>query len=186
MFLFASAELGFGSWIPTYAIKAKISTPEASSIYSLIFWASNCAFRLIWAYIPTTITKKLFYSLLGLFFSSLTLIFMQQFHLYVAICTVGSFFIGLFTSSIYTFCIALPADNGFSPSSKNTAHFVMANSFGQGFIIAPIGYSMDFFGFKSLIVIVFTLAVVANWSFCQVMSCIDQEKEALAQGDEEI
>jgi len=85
--------------------------------------------------------------------------------MYWGICTFGSCIIGIFTSSIYSFCIALPADNGFKPSTSNTANFVLANSFGEGFLITPIGYGMSIFGYKSLIVIVFILSSIANWSF---------------------
>ena len=83
--------------------------------------------------------------------------------------------------------MTLPSDNGFSPTSKNTANFVLANSLGEGFLITPIGYSMSYFGFKSLIVLSFILISIANWSFYEAMSCMDKDKMVLAdEGHKEL
>ena len=87
----------------------------------------------------------------------------------------------MFTSSIYSFCVTLPSDNGFSPTSKNTANFVLANSLGEGFLITPIGYSMSYFGFKSLIMLSFILIAIANWSFYEALSCMEKDKALVNQ-----
>lgn len=170
MLIFSVTELGFASWIPTYAIKTNVSTPEESGVYSMVFWIANCCFRFFWLYTPRSISEKLRYSLIGLIIASTLLIFMQYFSMYYVVCTFGSFMMGIFTSSIYTFCLALPSDNGFQPSTSNTANFILSNSFGEGFLIAPIGYAMNYFSYKSLILIIFILTVMAHWSFGQAIN----------------
>jgi fucose permease len=51
-FFYATVELGMGSWISTYAIKAGVTDIQGSAIYSMLFWLPNCLGRLGWMYVP--------------------------------------------------------------------------------------------------------------------------------------
>ena len=59
MFTYAGMENGLASWIPTYAIKSKVSAVEGSSFYSFLFWFFNCFSRLIWMYASGRVIDKL-------------------------------------------------------------------------------------------------------------------------------
>jgi len=53
---------------------------------------------------------------------------------------------------------------------------VLANSFGEGLLIMPIGFCMNLFGFKSLIVLVCVFAFVAYWAFERAMLSMGIDK----------
>lgn len=49
-------EVGFGSWIPTYAVVEKLTTPEGASVLGSMFWISNTLFRIILLYVKGKIS----------------------------------------------------------------------------------------------------------------------------------
>ena len=53
MLIFPAQEIGFASWLPTYAIKAGITDTEGSAIYSMYFWLPNAIARFVWAFLIT-------------------------------------------------------------------------------------------------------------------------------------
>lgn len=59
LFFYATEELGMGSWIPTYSIKAGIADTDSAALYSFIFWTSNCLCRLCLMYMPGTVERKI-------------------------------------------------------------------------------------------------------------------------------
>jgi hypothetical protein len=79
-------------------------------------------------------------------------------------------------SCVVAFCIALPLDNGFSCTAFNNANFLLANCVGEGLMNAPLGYSMNIFGFESLIVIVFLSCMASYWSFDKTMNSLEVDK----------
>jgi len=130
MLIHSTLEIGIGSWIPTYAIKAGITSIERSGIYSMLFWLPNCIFRLIWIYIPLDFHSKLkliVYSLAG---STTILLLLQSFDLYQAVCIFGPLTTGILLSNLYVFILAIPTQNGYQFTGSNSANLVMANSLG--------------------------------------------------------
>ena len=51
MFLFPAQAAGFGSWIPTYAIKSGIAVENRVGVYGLCFWFPNALSRLVWIFL---------------------------------------------------------------------------------------------------------------------------------------
>jgi fucose permease len=76
-FCFATAEMGIGSWMPTYSIKAGVADTKGSSLFSLLFWGPNCLVRLFWIYMPTSIEKKLGIALNLVLVAAITTLFLQ-------------------------------------------------------------------------------------------------------------
>jgi hypothetical protein len=149
-FFFATNELGVGSWIPTYAIKANITDVDGSGFYSLLFWVPNCLSRLLWMYIPGNIRERLGKALKGVFVIAVFALILQFMDAYYAMCYILTIGTGLFIGCVYGFGISVAADSGFEPSASDNADFVLANALGEGLLITPIGYSMHIFGYRIL------------------------------------
>jgi hypothetical protein len=80
---------------------------------------------------------------------------------------------GIFMAGVYGFCIALAVDNGFVTSPQDNANFILSNSIGEGLLITPLGYSMNLFGYKALMVEIFGSSILSYWSFCRAMESME-------------
>lgn len=75
---------------------------------------------------------------------SLTL---QMTGMYKLVCLFMSIVGGIFTAGVFNFGVSLPVDNGFATTPAVTANLLLGFSLGEGLLIMPIGYCMQFFGF---------------------------------------
>lgn len=79
---------------------------------------------------------------------------------------------------VYSYCLALPIDNGFQVGLANNANFVLANCIGEGLLIGPMGYSMSIFGFQSLVIVMLISCIFSSWCFqMSVVSMRNDKKE---------
>jgi hypothetical protein len=101
----------------------------------------------------------------------------QYFEWYQLVCIFVPIGTGIFIAGVYGFGIALPVDNGFVTSPQDNANFILGNSFGEGLLIMPLGYSMYLFGFKALIVEIFGFAFLSYWSFSKAMESMEEDKQ---------
>jgi fucose permease len=169
-------EMGFASWLPTYAIKSGVSTLEHAAVYSSYFWLPNALGRLVWTFLVkcsyTCRLKIIFGSGAIISFLAVILQFLQEYRLICLICPV---LFGTMLACVYSFCLALPLERGFKTTTANNAHFMLANCIGDGIVLGPVGYSIKFFGFKSLIVIVFLSYLLSSWSLHKTLDSMDDE-----------
>ena len=177
MFLLPAQEAGFAGWIPTYAIKAGVSSASESAVYSSLFWSTNSAFRIIWVFLPLSATNKMKIVFLGLLTISTLLTLLQHLELYQLLCITGPLLLGIMTSVLYGLCLTLSIDNGFSSTTSNNANFVLANCIGETLLTGPMGYSMKIFGFQSLIVIILVSCIASNLSFHHALKSLDTDKQ---------
>jgi hypothetical protein len=93
----------------------------------------------------------------------------QYFEWYKLVCIFVTIGTGIFMAGIFGFSIALPVDNGFVTSPQDNANFILSSSIGEGLLITPIGYSMNLFGYKALMVEIFGFSILSCWSFSRAM-----------------
>lgn len=151
-FFFATQELGVASWISTYSIKAGVADIQTSAIYSTLFWVPNCFFRIFWMYVPGNVEYRLGLGLKGAICTMVMALLLQYGQYYSAVCILLPICSGLFIAGVFGFIMALAVDKGFTSSSTDNSNILLGNSFGEGFLIMPLGYSMGIFGFKMLLV----------------------------------
>jgi hypothetical protein len=82
------------------------------------------------------------------------------------VCYFAPISIGIFISGVYGFCLSWVVNNGFAFCPEDNANYLLSYIIGEGLLIMPMGYTMGFFGFKSMI------AEVCFFSFCTVVGFI--------------
>ena len=170
LLFFAAQQAGFGTWIPTYAIKSGVAVENHVAIYGLCFWFPNALSRLVWIFlIKGPVASRIKFIYITLTITAFICVLCQFLELYSFICIVGSIIFGSMLSCVVAFCISLSLDNGYYCTTSNNANFLLANCIGDGLLNAPLGYSMNLFGFNSLIIIIFFSCVASYWSFDQTM-----------------
>ena len=93
------------------------------------------------------------------------LVVFQYLEMYVLVCTLGPIAFGSMVGCYFGFCLSLPLDQGFFTNTNNNANFMIAYCIGEGLLLGPVGYLMQVFGFKSLMVMVFICCLISVWSF---------------------
>lgn len=63
-------EVGYGSWVSSYAVMEKVATVEQATYTGSIFWISNTAFRIILIYVTIKVSLRLRILVIGLIISS--------------------------------------------------------------------------------------------------------------------
>ena len=176
MFFYCTMEIGFASWLPTYAIKAGLTDTEGSGFYSLLFWFPNAVGRLVWTFVPGSVHFKLGVILRVQLCSVGLMVVLQWLELYSAVCYCGGIISGFTLANMYSLCLAVSNSHGFHLTITNNSHIVLANCLGEGLLIAPIGYSMNLVSFHSLIYLVALFSVAAYLAFSQAERCFQQLK----------
>ena len=147
MLIFPAQESGMSGWIPTYSIKAGVADTEGAAMYSLYFWFPNSIARIVWALVNYTVTDRLKFIEIVVTATSFLLVILQFFDLYELVCIIGPVIFGSMLAIFFSFCMALPLDNGFQNTLSNNANFVLANCIGEGVLNGTFGYVMNVFGF---------------------------------------
>lgn len=164
-FFYATEELGMGSWISTYSIKTGIADVESSALYSMLFWIPNCLGRLLWMYVPGKIEQRLGLALKTVLIVMVFTVFFQYCGWYKLVCIFAPLTTGIFIAGVYGFCMALPVDNGFITTPQDNANFILGNSFGEGLLIMPLGYSMHIFDPNALMILILIFSGLSYWCF---------------------
>ena len=170
-------EVGFGSWIPTYAVVEKLATPEGASILGSMFWVSNTLFRIILLYVQGKISSRLKVLLAGMIGTSLLLLLsalggMKYFAAYAGVILVGAFL-----ASMFALFITLPSEFNFAVTNSNTANFMMCASMGEGALTMPIGYAMGLFGPNMLFVLMLLFSLIMYYVFSELMSTYEEDSK---------
>lgn len=78
MFLFPAQEAGFGSWIPTYAIKSGIAVEKHVGVYGICFWFPNAISRLVWIFlVKASVASKIRFIYVTLTITALVCVILQ-------------------------------------------------------------------------------------------------------------
>jgi fucose permease len=170
-------EVGFGSWIPTYAVVEKLTTPEGASILGSMFWVSNTLFRIVLLYVQGKISSRLKVLLAGMIGTSLLMLLcaiggMKYFAAYA-----GVIFVGAFLASMFALFITLPGEFNFKVTNSNTANFMMCASMGEGALTMPIGYAMGLFGPNMLFVMMLIFSLIMYYVFNELMSTYEEDSK---------
>ena len=175
--LMPTQESAFASWIPTYSIKAGVAGTEGAAIYSFWFWLPNAIARPVWALLGKyTVSQRARVIVITLTVTSCLLVILQYLQLYSLVCTIGPVVFGTMMACFFTFCMALPLDNGFQNTIANNANFILANAMGEGVINGSLGYLMSIFGFKVMMVVVMVSSVISYGSLEAVIGSFKEDK----------
>lgn len=139
-------ELGLASWIPTYAIKMGVAETHSAGTYSFLFWMVNCISRLVWMWVPISITKQIRISLMLSICSTLLCLVFQILGNYSLVCVFAPISAGFILANMFSLCMSLPHDNGIESTPENTANFILGTTFGEGIFVTSIGYGMEYLG----------------------------------------
>jgi hypothetical protein len=174
------------NWISTYSIKAGVSSLEISTIYSFLFWLTNCICTFVWMYVPGTVNERMGMGLRLAFIAMIVTVFFQYLGLYRFVCIFAPISSGILISGIFGFGISLPVANGFLSSPQNNANFILSNAFGEGLLIMPMGYSMIFFGYEAFMIEICVFAGMEYWIFGEVKKSMSEDmktyEEQLVKG----
>lgn len=175
-FCFATAEMGIGSWMPTYSIKAGVADTKGSSLFSLLFWGPNCLVRLLWIYMPVSIEKKLGVALNLVLVAAIITLFLQLSGQLEMVCYFAPISIGIFISGVYGFSLSWTVNNGFAFCPEDNANFLLSYIIGEGLLIMPMGYTMGLFGFKSMIIEVCFFSLLTLIAFIFAVGSMEDDK----------
>ena len=145
-FCYIAEEVGYAAWIPTYAFKAGIATPDQASSLASIFWIVNTIARLMLLYWEGPVQYRLRVLLRLLIACTLMIVVLQALGFYLFVSYAGVISSGACLSAMYALFFSIAIDYGYGLSPSNTANFAMSASLGEGMLVMPIGYAMGFFG----------------------------------------
>jgi FHS family Na+ dependent glucose MFS transporter 1 len=141
LFIYVGAEVTYGGWIYTYAVKVYDISPPESAIISSAFWGAITIGRLI--AVPITAKVKSSIILLSNLVGSLVCIAILLFfdsllsRILLWILTIGY---GLTMSSVYATAFAIPAQNGVTITSRASSAFVISGAIGEVTIPTVVGF----------------------------------------------
>ena len=139
-------EVGYGSWVSSYAVMEGVATVEEATFAGSVFWITNTIARVILIYITWKISDRL-KILLGGMIVGCVINMVAAFTNYQWFAAFpGSFLNGFFLASLFALYLSLPGEYGYLLSKRNTANFMMCSTFGEGVIAMPIGYAMGIYG----------------------------------------
>ncbi len=172
--LYIGQEVGYGSWVSSYAVMENVATLSGAAFASETFWVTNTVFRIILLYVTIKVSLRLKYLMLGMVVGCIiNLIAAMSGHQWFA-AFVGSFLNGMFLASMFALYLALPLEYGYKLSKKNTANFMMCASLGEGVLGMPIGYAMGLFGPGALYWTELIFAVVAYFFLAALIGIFDR------------
>ena len=148
--LYVGQQVGYGSWVSSYAVMEGVSTVQGATLAGSVFWITNTAFRIILIYVTLKVSLRLKLLMTGMIVGcSINFIAALTGHHWFA-AFPGSFLNGMFLASMFALFLTLPNEFGFLLSRHNTANFMMSASLGEGALAMPIGYAMGIFGPSTL------------------------------------
>ena len=150
--------MGYANWIPTYAFKAHVANEDEASSLASIFWIVNTIARLILIYWDGSVEYRLRILLRILVACTLMVVVLQMMGMYLIVAYAGVISSGMCLSAMYALFFSIAMGYGYGLSPSNTANFAMCASLGEGLLVMPMGYMMQFFGIEALIVMIFGMS----------------------------
>ena len=78
--------------------------------------------------------------------STLLVFIMQFMGWYILVAYLGVISSAFCLSAMYALFYGISIEKGYKLTPSNTANFTMASSLGEGLLVMPIGYAMNWFG----------------------------------------
>lgn len=153
-------ELGFGNWIPSYAVMGQVATKQEAINFSSLFWLAMTIFRFAAGCLPFNATKKMILLEFALIGSILVSILMISNGRVIMACYFGSFAFGMCFSPMFPLMLTLQTDYNLEMTAKQNANCMLASSVGEGGIVMIIGYLMSWFWNDMLFYVMLGSAVV--------------------------
>lgn len=106
--VYIGQEVGYGSWVSSFAVMEHVATPLQAAFVSEIFWITNTLSRLVLMYLSVKVSSRLKFLSVGMLVSSgLNLIAVSLGHHWFA-AYMGSFMNGMFLAGVLALFLALP------------------------------------------------------------------------------
>ena len=64
--LYIGQEVGYGSWVSSYAVMTGVSTVREATFAGSVFWMTNTAFRIILIYVTLKVSVRLRILMIGM------------------------------------------------------------------------------------------------------------------------
>lgn len=167
--MYIGQEVGYGSWVSSYAVMEGVATVQEATYAGSLFWITNTAFRIILIYVTIKVSLRLRILMIGMI-AGCTINFiaaMTGHHWFAAY--PGSFLNGMFLASMFALFLSLPQEFGYLLTKTNTANFMMCASMGEGALAMPIGYAMGIFGPWTLYFTELSFAIISYMLVCLVI-----------------
>ncbi|MCJ7702924.1 MAG: MFS transporter [Anaerolineales bacterium] len=154
MFLYVGAELGFGGWIFTYALKQNLANETTGAYLNSAYWGAFTLGRLLGIPIAARVRPRwiLLGDLLGAIFSLVLIILFPESAL---VLWVGSILLGLFVASVFPVVVTL-AERRMTLTGTVTSWFLVGASAGSMFLPWLMG---QFFEIISPLAILYIILV---------------------------
>lgn len=106
--LYIGQEVGYGSWVSSYAVMTGVSTVREATFAGSLFWVTNTAFRVILIYVTIKVSLRLRILMIGMMLGcAINLIAALTGHPWFA-AYPGSFLNGMFLASMFALFLSLP------------------------------------------------------------------------------
>ena len=156
--LYVGAEVGYGDWVYTYAVKRGFETEVTGNFLASAFWGSFTLGRIFGIWVSTRLRPLL---ILYLDFAGcvLSMALISLFRDSTAVLWVGSVLLGVSLASIFPTFITL-SEERMHVTGSITGWFLAGASLGGMTIPVLIGQAFDWLGPTSMIAIVFATIVL--------------------------
>ncbi len=161
MFVHVGLLSSYPNWMPTYAIKTGAFDRNSANVFISFFWIVNIIGKVLDLFVKRTIKEKCHFLMKVLIALIAITLILQWLEYYKACCYFGSISAGLFLSPLYALIFTMAQEHGYKLGVSGTANLSTASILAEGVLIAPFGYIMGEFGFRSYIyTLVFTTALM--------------------------
>ena len=111
--LYIGQEVGYGSWVSSYAVMTGVSTVREATFAGSLFWVTNTAFRIILIYVTIKVSLRLRILMVGMILGCIAnFIAATSGHEWFA-AYPGSFLNGMFLASMFALFLSLPIEYGY-------------------------------------------------------------------------
>lgn len=176
--LYIGQEVGYGSWVSSYAVMEGVSNAKEAAFAGEVFWITNTVFRIVLIYVTIKVSTRLKILMIGMIVGCvINYIAAMTNHAWFA-AFIGSFLNGMFLASMFALFLTLPVEFGYLLSKKNTANFMMCASLGEGALAMPIGYLMGVFGPSFLYLTELLFAVLSYYLVIKVIEEFNKDEKS--------
>lgn len=151
--LYVGAEIGYGDWVYTYAVKRGFETEVTANFLASAFWGSFTLGRIFGIWVSTRL-RPILILYLDLAGCILSMALISLFRDSTAVLWVGSILLGISLASIFPTFITL-SEERMHVTGTITGWFLAGASLGGMTIPVLIGQAFDWLGPTSMITIVF-------------------------------
>jgi MFS transporter, FHS family, Na+ dependent glucose transporter 1 len=166
LFLYVGAEMGFGSWIFTYAVRLDLASVAQAAYLNSLFWGGFTLGRLLAIPIAAKFTPQsiLTVDLIGSMVCIAAILIYPYSQTVLWIATAGT---GLFFASIFPTTLVL-AERYMALTGKVTGYFLVGSSLGGMTIPWLIGQLFEPYGARVTMVIILATTVICFLVFLRL------------------